>query len=278
MEDTIKDALEQYISDIDDLKKATNYSQNELWRKHTKDFLNKLNISNDDMTSFDNLANSMIYATSHSSVDEGKYDSLKFFFKLLLRKPLDYKRNSDSRPQPITVQPVFLPSQQNSQKFDPVRLLPTAKISDAPNKKKNKIFIVHGHDDQSKSTLDEMLKEMGFETIILHQKANEGKTIIEKLEKYADDVAYAFILLTPDDMGGRSKTELNPRARQNVILELGYFFGKLGRENVCCLHKSNIELPSDMHGILYIRFENSPEECHRQILKELKNAGYDSKS
>jgi predicted nucleotide-binding protein len=66
----------------------------------------------------------------------------------------------------------------------------------------------------------------------------------------------------------------NPRSRQNVILEFGYFIGLLGRDRVCCLHKGNVELPSDMHGIVYIPFKESVREVKEMIIKELEGAGY----
>ncbi|MGB8035837.1 MAG: nucleotide-binding protein, partial [Nitrososphaeraceae archaeon] len=100
-----------------------------------------------------------------------------------------------------------------------------------------KVFIVHGHDDGSKNELASFLYRLGLTPIILHEQANEGRTVVEKFESYASDVGYAFILLTPDDVGGKDKAELKPRARQNVILELGYFMGKLGRDRVCGLYK-----------------------------------------
>ena len=102
----------------------------------------------------------------------------------------------------------------------------------------NKIFIVHGHDEQVKETVARFVEKLGLEAVILHEQANEGKTIIEKLEKHAD-VGYSLVLLTPDDVGAsiKDKKNMNPRARQNVLLELGYMAGKLGRGKVCALKK-----------------------------------------
>ena len=124
-------------------------------------------------------------------------------------------------------------------------------------KKSNMIFIVHGKDNELKETVARFVQNIGLEPIILHEQANSSNTIIEKLEKYSN-VSFAIVLLTPDDWGGISseKKILNKRARQNVILELGYFIGKLGRSNVCALKKDEIELPSDYHGILYINVDS----------------------
>lgn len=138
-----------------------------------------------------------------------------------------------------------------------------------------KTFIVHGHNEQFKTELSSILKNLGFEPIILHEQANQGLTIIEKLEKYSD-VGFAFILLTPDDIGNTKGQENNPlpRARQNVVFEFGLFAGKLGRNRVCCLHAGDVELPSDLHGLVYLPFKNSINEIQLNIVKELKAAGY----
>lgn len=163
--------------------------------------------------------------------------------------------------------------------------------------KKEQVFIVHGKDHNSVKELKAILKEVGLEPIILHEQASGSRTIVEKLEKYSD-VGYAFVLLTPDDFGGDIdclgsilfspdridfedvfQMELaEKRARQNVILEFGYFIGVLGRDKVCCLYKADIELPSDMQGIVYIQFEQSVNEVKGKIIKELREAGYEIKS
>jgi predicted nucleotide-binding protein len=136
-------------------------------------------------------------------------------------------------------------------------------------KHRQKVFIVHGHDDVSKLELARFLFQKGLEPIILHEQPNSGRTIVEKFEKDTLNVEYAFILLTRDDLCDGQ----NFRARQNVILELGYLWGKLGRHNVCCLYKGEVELPSDIHGIIYIKFKETIEEVYHKIETELKKAG-----
>jgi predicted nucleotide-binding protein len=136
-----------------------------------------------------------------------------------------------------------------------------------------KVFIVHGHDDGSKNELASFLYRLGLTPIILHEHPNEGRTVVEKFEDYASEVRYAFVLLTPDDVGGKDKTELKPRARQNVVLELGYFMGKLGRNRVCGLYKEGIEIPSDVLGVLYLEYQELSER-HFDIVQELGRAGY----
>ena len=117
-----------------------------------------------------------------------------------------------------------------------------------------RVFIVHGHDDPAKDSVARFLGRLGLDPIILHEQASSGRTIIEKFEKYSDDIAFAVVMLTPDDEGriAKSSDDLRPRARQNVIMELGYFMGRLGRSRVCALHKGGVELPSDYQGVIYI--------------------------
>ncbi len=113
-----------------------------------------------------------------------------------------------------------------------------------------KIFIVHGHDDGSREAVARFLERIGFAPIILHEQANQGRTVIEKVVAHGD-VGFAVVLLTPDDEGRTMGAEsLEPRARQNVLLELGYFIGRLGRANVCALKRGELEIPSDFAGVV----------------------------
>lgn len=140
---------------------------------------------------------------------------------------------------------------------------------DCPNS--NEIFIVHGRDDGIKNEVARFLEKAGLKPIILHECPNEGMTVIEKFEKYSN-VNFAIVLLTPDDKGGLNETPFNEklRARQNVIFELGYFCGKLGRNKVVAIIKDEVEQPSDIVGITYISYR----EWKNQTLRELKKAGY----
>lgn len=151
----------------------------------------------------------------------------------------------------------------------------TASPAQTKAPSKNEVFVVHGHDDAAKSEVARLLEKVGLTPIILHEQANAGQTIIEKFEKHAALVGFAVVLLTPDDMGApTSKPQpLSPRARQNVILELGYFIGKLSRNRVCALY-SGVEIPSDLLGVVYV--ERDRAGAWRWALgNELKAAGYD---
>lgn len=137
----------------------------------------------------------------------------------------------------------------------------------------NRIFIVHGHDDAVRETVARFVQGVGLEPVILHEQANRGMTVPEKLAANAN-VGFAIVLLTPDDKGAsRNDTELKPRARQNVILELGYFVGLLGRERVCAMLKNEVEIPSDILGVVYTRFDQGGG-WRQELARELQSAGY----
>lgn len=136
-----------------------------------------------------------------------------------------------------------------------------------------KVFVVHGRDNEAKETTARFLEKLALQAVILHEQPSSGRTIIEKFETYSEDVGFAVVLLTPDDVGGLNEQlhGLRHRARQNVILELGYFIGRLGRMNVCALHKSDIELPSDYQGVVYIEMDD-PGAWKAKLAQELVQA------
>jgi hypothetical protein len=136
-----------------------------------------------------------------------------------------------------------------------------------------KAFLVHGHDDAVREAVARFMEQLGFEVIILHEQANEGRTVIEKIEKHGD-VGFAVVLLTPDDEGCEKGGSPKPRARQNVFLELGYFIGKLGRNRVCALKRGEVEIPSDFHGVVYEAFD-SGNGWKLALARELEAAGFE---
>ncbi|EHD14137.1 hypothetical protein CIN_10010 [Commensalibacter intestini A911] len=141
-----------------------------------------------------------------------------------------------------------------------------------------KIFVVHGRDDFAKLTVSNYIHELGLSPIILHQQSNNGNTIIEKIENNSD-VGYAIILYTPCDIGSmkESKSQLNPRARQNVVFEHGYFIGKLGRKKVAALLQNGVEQPGDINGVVFIPFSIDDSEWKIELRKELVSAGFSLK-
>lgn len=136
-----------------------------------------------------------------------------------------------------------------------------------------KAFIVHGHDGATKERTARFLEKLGFTPIILHEQANTGKTIIEKLEHFTD-VGFGIVLYTPDDVGEAvsKKDQLQPRARQNVVFEHGLLIGKLTRERVFPLVTDHmVELPGDISGMVYL----SDNSWEFQLAKEIKALGYE---
>ena len=138
---------------------------------------------------------------------------------------------------------------------------------------KSDIFIVHGHDSGLKNEVARFLENLGLNPIILHEQANKGNTIIEKIEEFSN-VGFGIVLYTPCDKGGLAeKNDLRYRARQNVVFEHGYLIGKLGRKKVCALVKEDVEKPNDISGVVYISYDESGG-WKLEIAKELKAAGY----
>ena len=156
----------------------------------------------------------------------------------------------------------------------PQRTSGNGGVSDTPQPTfGDKVFIVHGHDNEAKVTVARFVEHLGIEATILDEEINEGRTIPEKFEEHADEAGYAIVLLTPDDVGS-SKDETDssqPRARQNVVLEFGYFWGKLGRKRLCVLYKEGVELPSDMQGILYVPMDKF-DGWKQKLAKEMNRA------
>lgn len=131
-----------------------------------------------------------------------------------------------------------------------------------------RIFIVHGQDDGTKEAVARFISSIGYDPVILHEQANKGRTIIQKFRDEASDVGFAIVLMTPDDETASGQK----RARQNVILELGFFLGALGPDHVAAIVKGDLEKPSDFDGVVYIPFNGS---WKMDIAKELQAAGYD---
>lgn len=142
--------------------------------------------------------------------------------------------------------------------------------------KNKKVFVVHGHDAEMKQEVARVLEKLDLEPIILHEQPNKSRTIIKKFEDCSEDIPFAIVLLSPDDKGCEANNfpeSAKLRARQNVMLELGYFIGKLGRNNVLVLVKeeNDFELPSDILGILFTPFKNGWE---KEMVRELRESGY----
>lgn len=138
----------------------------------------------------------------------------------------------------------------------------------------NQAFLVHGHDTAVLEGTARFLEKLGVTPVILHELPDRGRTIIEKFVDHSD-VPFAVVLLTADDRGGPFAAALNdlqPRARQNVLFELGYFIGRLGRNRVCALYREGVEIPSDYSGVLFVSLDDAGAWKLR-LAREMKAAG-----
>jgi len=157
----------------------------------------------------------------------------------------------------------------SASRFDSKRLSP-----ELPNS--NSVFLVHGHDEGAMHSVARFLEQLGVKPVILQEQINKGMTIIEKFEDFAECAGFAVVLMTPDDFGypvGKEE-EKKYRPRQNVVLELGYFAAHLGRSRTFVLVKGNIEMPSDIFGLVYEPMDKS-EGWKMKLARELKAAGFD---
>ena len=140
-----------------------------------------------------------------------------------------------------------------------------------------RVFVVYGHDANAREQLELILRRLKLEPIVIQNLPSDGETLIEKLESLTS-ADFACVLLTPDDEGhkfGKVK-EKKPRARQNVVLELGMVLSKLGRKRVAILVKGNgLERPSDIDGLIYLPFKDRVEEAKNHLAANLQNAGFD---
>lgn len=138
----------------------------------------------------------------------------------------------------------------------------------------NEVFIVHGHDRAAKHEVARFVEQLKLKVTILDEQPGGGKTIIEKFEKYASNAGFAIVLLTPDDVGAAKdeRDNLNPRARQNVIFEMGYFVKGLDRARVCAMSSEEVEIPSDLAGVEYIHLDDY-DGWKSKLARELKAAG-----
>jgi predicted nucleotide-binding protein len=135
----------------------------------------------------------------------------------------------------------------------------------------DRVFIVHGQNDEARTAVVQHLRELGLEPIVLHDQPNMGRHLLTKFIQEAELVTFAVVLMTDDDVGGHRDGELRPRARQNVILELGYFLAYLRQHRVCALITPGLETPSDFDGIVYIRMD-AEGRWRQELTRELRAA------
>jgi predicted nucleotide-binding protein len=144
-----------------------------------------------------------------------------------------------------------------------------------------KVFVVHGHDTVAREQLELVLHKLGLDPFVLANTGGGGMTIIEALESeigtHQGAARFGIVLMTPDDVGyskkdGAEKAE--PRARQNVVLEMGMLISALKRPNVAILKKGHLDVPSDADGVLYIGFNDHVKETVPRLAERLNHAGF----
>lgn len=156
-----------------------------------------------------------------------------------------------------------------------------------------RIFIVHGRNETKKAELKDFLKRINTEPIILDEQKRVGKTLLDKFEYYGNSCSFAIILMTGDDFGGlgdfviptilsqitdeeaeikEKNKPIETRARQNVIIEFGYFWGRLGLKKICVLYEDGVKMPSDVLGISYFSLDNLGN-WKNKIAEELDDQG-----
>jgi len=142
---------------------------------------------------------------------------------------------------------------------------------------KTKIFIVYGHDQTALEQLELVLRRLHLDPYILQNNDGQSKTIIEALEqKIYGEAAFGIVLMTPDDYGyskNKGEGERQPRARQNVVLEMGMIFASLGRQRMVILKKGALEIPSDIDGVLRLEFNDHVREIATKLATQMQNAG-----
>lgn len=216
---------------------------------------------------FDNWKSLVLEFLSQVLQDESVFNKFVFLFSLIEKSEYEKKAFETviSELTNLKIMDNVNPSEPAQQ---PVRQIETNNMTS------KKVFIVHGHNSVVRDQVKEFIHEIGYAPIILQNLPNEGRTIIEKLEKETD-VAYAIILYTGCDRGSINdeNAELKPRARQNVIFEHGYLFAKLGRKKVCALYQEGVEYPSDLSGVLYQPYFDHNKSWKVNLAKEMIKAG-----
>ena len=146
--------------------------------------------------------------------------------------------------------------------------------SSEPPTRGKAVFIVHGH-GRYEHEVARAISDIGSTPIILQEQLHEGSaSLLAKLSREGERCGYAIVIYTGDDVGkaADSSDELRPRARENVVLELGYFLGLLGHQSVTVLHDAGVDFPSDFSGIGYYPLD-SEGGWKAKIQGELRRAG-----
>jgi predicted nucleotide-binding protein len=240
------------------------------WSSYNQELLRRMFDNEEYAEAYSRAGAPMVMVLGESSLSEEMRDYVDTF-----KAKIEYLDNLAERIDLIDLSPEVSTSSPGSPGEDnPAISKKVSVVSDT------KVFVVHGQDNETKTVVARFIEHCGLIPIILHEQTDQGRTIIEKFEQISD-VGFAVVLLTPDDVGGlrndvnNNPGNLKPRARQNVILELGYFIGKLGRSRVCALKRGDVELPSDFSGVVYTPYDGADEGWKIKLARELRAAGFD---
>ncbi len=147
---------------------------------------------------------------------------------------------------------------------------------------RKKVFVGHGHDEGAREQLELILHRLGLHPFVLSNTGGGGRTIIEALENETGPrpgrARFGIVLMTPDDVGYAKRdgeSEAEPRARQNVVMEMGMLISAIGRKNVAILKKGHLEVPSNVDGIIYLSFNEHVKEIVPKLVDRLREAGFD---
>ena len=148
-----------------------------------------------------------------------------------------------------------------------------AEPKTAKDKDPRAVFVVHGHDEPNTLKLQRYLRDdLKLSPIVLRYEPGKGRTLIEKFEQVAERASFAFVLLCPDDQISCQDGSY-AQARPNVVFELGWFYGRLGRSRVCILLKKGTKLHSDLDGISRVEFDDNVDLKANEVRRELKDVG-----
>ncbi len=252
-----KGRLQRALDAIPDLKQLRREAPEfEKWRRDTKvAIVNTFGDSSPNVTDFDKIRFSPTYLAPRGiREDQTRQASLRGLDSTaaILQSMVD------------EIEEYWEDDNQQADSFE---------VPEIPHKTNtNQVFVIHGRDHGTRDTVSRFLERLGLKVVILQEEPDQGRTIIEKFEQCAQG-DFALALFTPDDVGGLDDDALQPRARQNVVFEFGYFIGKFGRDRVRALVKGNPEIPSDYSGVIYITLDDS-EGWKMTLIREMKNAGF----
>jgi hypothetical protein len=130
-----------------------------------------------------------------------------------------------------------------------------------------RVLVIHGRSSDRYVLTEWLRSSLGLaDLLIMQEEFGSGRSLPEKFESLAAQADGAIALATPDDSGGLTgDAQQNVRARQNVWLEVGWIWGRLGRNKVMVLCKGDVEIPSDLHGLEYYRYNESPLEVTESV-------------